>query len=352
MEPIGRKLHKDRDEILNFCNHHKRIHVFGAGRAGELMLRYLAEEGIQVLDVLVSPGHVQGDSFQGIPLKELKEDIWEDGDGVIVSVGIWLRKEIFDLLTEFGINEQDLYIQRIYSLSVRELLIHDVLLVKSNGEKETFFHKYKELDQLGEKYETDKCSTFHNYLDKYEFFFKELKDEPIHVLELGVYNGGSLQTWETYFEKAQIYGVDVEERCMEYGRGRCHVILQDLGDENLMEKLSFISPDIIIDDASHYTSHQIKALYHLFPTLKSGGIYIVEDLGTNFKAYRNRGYQDAIVSCYEFCKAIADVVTSGEYLALEKMHPACVLLKGEIEFLAGQVSMISFIHESCIMIKK
>ncbi len=88
-----------------------------------------------------------------------------------------------------------IYIQRIYSSSVSKLLINDVLLTKSNGEK----------------YQTDKCNIFYNYLNKYEFFFKELKEEPIHVLELGVYNGSSLQTWENYFTKAQIYGVDVEK---------------------------------------------------------------------------------------------------------------------------------------------
>ncbi len=81
------------------------------------------------------------------------------------------------------------------------------------------------------------------------------------------------------------------------------------------------------------------------------GAGTVADLVTSFSLYQNKRLQDAIVTCYGFCKAIADVVASREYLNIEKMNLVCVPLKKEIEFLAEQIEMISFIHESCIIVK-
>ena len=352
MNNIARKLHRDRDEILGFCNRHKRIHLFGAGLVGSLMQRYLMEEGVEICNVLVSPGHKQADFFQKIPIREMKAEEWLDDDGIIVAVGQKFQEQILEmLLHDFKLKKDNIYVQQIYPATFQET-IEDALLQIRIEEKSNFFKNYKELDALGKKWNTDKSSTGHNYLNKYEFFFKELKDKQISILELGVCNGSSLQMWKDYFVNAIIYGVDIEEKCRKFEGERCNIVIQDLGNEELLDELSIIKPSVIIDDASHFTSHQIEALYHLFPILEPGGVYIVEDLGTNFRRYRNQGYNDTIISCYEFCQAVAKTIASGEFLAVENMNPACILLKEEIEFLAKQMEMICFIHESCIMIKK
>ena len=283
---------------------------------------------------------------------EFQKDICQSGDGIIVAVDTQFRKEIFSTLIKFDVSEKDIYIQEIYNLAYKGFLKKDILLLKDKRENSGFFKEYRKLDELGKKYSTDKNSSYHNYLNKYEFFLQKMKNDPIHILELGVFNGSSLKMWEDYFENAQIYGVDIDDNCKRYNGERCHVIIQDLGDEELLHQLSDISPSIIVEDASHYMSHQIKALYHLFPILKSGGVFIIEDLGTNFNLYRDMGLQDACVSCYDFCRTIADVVASGEFLDIAKMAPACVPLKNEIESIAREIEMISFIHESCIIIKK
>ncbi len=43
--------------------------------------------------------------------------------------------------------------------------------------------------------------------------------------------------------------------------------------------------DIIIDDASHASHHQQNAFVTLFPKLRSGGLYIIEDLRWQRPAY-------------------------------------------------------------------
>ena len=40
--------------------------------------------------------------------------------------------------------------------------------------------------------------------------------------------------------------------------------------------------DIIIDDGSHIVAHQIISFKTLFPYLKSGGIYVIEDLFSSY----------------------------------------------------------------------
>jgi hypothetical protein len=40
--------------------------------------------------------------------------------------------------------------------------------------------------------------------------------------------------------------------------------------------------DIIVDDGSHVNEHIIKTFNHLFPLLKKGGIYVIEDLQCSY----------------------------------------------------------------------
>ena len=41
------------------------------------------------------------------------------------------------------------------------------------------------------------------YISEYDRLFYPLRDREINVLEIGVQNGGSLEIWATYFEKAK-----------------------------------------------------------------------------------------------------------------------------------------------------
>ena len=42
------------------------------------------------------------------------------------------------------------------------------------------------------------------------------------------------------------------------------------------------APDIIVDDGSHLNEHVIETFEVLFPLLKDGGIYVVEDTQTSY----------------------------------------------------------------------
>jgi len=121
----------------------------------------------------------------------------------------------------------------------------------------------------------------------YDQYFADLVDQPVTLLELGVYTGESLKVFASFFERGTLIGVDVEDR---------HVDLSDypnalftLGDQRSAEQLDTICAahapgglDIVIDDASHYGAWSWRSYEILFPHLKRGGLYIVEDWATGY----------------------------------------------------------------------
>ncbi|UQZ90150.1 hypothetical protein C4J81_13455 [Deltaproteobacteria bacterium Smac51] len=217
------------------------------------------------------------------------------------------------------------------------------------------------LDQIGTRHDTDKCSTAaaaHDYLRKYEFFFKDLRHEEFTLLELGVFKGASLKTWEEYFEKAEIIGVDCEAASGAYVSGRSKIVYGDLSHTGFLESLPSLNPRVIIDDASHVWNHQLLALFVLFPALMSGGIYIIEDIHTSFHPLApmfNGGQQ---YSTFEILLKIGEYMTGNQKPApifpdktLEPLsvHP---LFDEEIRYIADYTDAITFIERACILIKK
>lgn len=210
---------------------------------------------------------------------------------------------------------------------------------------EGYFSQYKELDILGDKTKTDKSSYDHNYLDKYEFFLRKFKDEEIKLLELGIYGGSSLRLWKEYFSKAQIYGVDIMDACKHYEEERIKIIIADLSSEMTLQSLQNIAPNIIVDDASHLWSHQIKALFYLFSSLPHGGVYIIEDMETSVNADMYPGYGDFPMSAYDVCSRIARVVAG-------KNNCDDSVYKEYINTIGMETELISIMKGSCVLIKR
>ncbi len=92
--------------------------------------------------------------------------------------------------------------------------------------------------------------------------------------------GGSLRIWEEYFQKAKVYGIDLNASCkfLESKRGKIFI-----GDQQDIEFLESVCNetgelDIVIDDCSHAVKDQIVSLGFLYYKLKRGGIYVIEDV--------------------------------------------------------------------------
>lgn len=351
MNKIGKKLHKKDIRMDLFLQNHKKIYIFGAGLVSRRLIYFLIEENIHISGVIVSKKNKNPGFFMGIKVYELSEISLTTESGIIIGVKATDQQEIIELLKSAGIKDEHILPQKLFNLfSFSQFPLESAASLSSLAA--VYFKDFIDLNLLGCQKGTDKCSIYHNYLNKYEFFLKKWKEEKIILLELGVYKARSLYLWSEYFKNGTIYGVDIDDNCKKYETDSCKILIKDLADEDDLDKLSNLNPTIIIDDASHWWSHQIKALYHLFPSLKHGGIYILEDLGTSFDSYKFSNCDDANVSAYDFLLAINECVCSREPLRIEKLNPNLVILIDEIEMIAAQIEMMSFIHESCIIIKK
>ena len=150
-------------------------------------------------------------------------------------------------------------------------------------------------------FNTDKI-TYHNFWGFYQNHFEKIKDKKLNILEIGILKGESLKLLKDYFHKSDIYGIDINRVDLNEDRIKTFQMSQVDFDsfERNFKNLKF---DIIIDDGSHFTQHQIDSFTYLFDKmLVDGGLYIIEDLHTSFR----REYINSEITAYEMVDKIHD----------------------------------------------
>lgn len=152
-----------------------------------------------------------------------------------------------------------------------------------------------DLDELMNKYGSDK--TRNGYVPMYHSFLKNLRSNPVHLLEVGIgtmipgapssmvgYSlpgyapGGSLRAWRDYFPQGEIVGVDIQQDT-QFVEERIQTFLADSSSkEQLDAVLGYRTFDVIIDDGLHYDETQMSTLENLWARVRPGGYYIIEDV--------------------------------------------------------------------------
>jgi len=146
------------------------------------------------------------------------------------------------------------------------------------------------LQEIGRKHQTDKHDANHKfagttYLERYDKYLSSLRDQPIKLLEIGVRDGCSHRMWREYFPKAMIYGIDIDPRCKQHQSDRIKVFIGSQSDPDITNaavKDAGGHFDVILDDGSHVNELTIKSFDLLFPHLRAGGLYIIEDLACSY----------------------------------------------------------------------
>lgn len=133
-----------------------------------------------------------------------------------------------------------------------------------------------------------------HYFDIYERYFSKFRDKPIVFVEIGIFQGGSLQMWKHYFgPKSRIIGIDIDERCKRFEEEGIEIYIGSQGDTNfindLLAKIGDI--DIILDDGGHNMVPQIKFFDLIYPKIKEGGIYMCEDTHSSYMLRFGGGYR-------------------------------------------------------------
>ncbi len=142
------------------------------------------------------------------------------------------------------------------------------------------------------------CFHFHKtrpLVEQYLSYFRErpgLVDRP-RLVELGLFDGGSIPFWFEFFDPTTHVGIDIQPKSNpphldDYIRRRgLETRIEthwstDQGDKGRLIEICETTfrgepVDVVIDDASHRYAPTLASFEALFPRLRPGGLYIIED---------------------------------------------------------------------------
>lgn len=158
--------------------------------------------------------------------------------------------------------------------------------------------------------------------DKWEHYF-EIYDQLLsryygvagtRYLEIGVQNGGSLEVMRLLLgREAQITGLDIDPQCAAIGLEESgvadEIYIGSQADAELLQILGREAGpfDVVLDDGSHQQSDMVTTFLQLFPVLKQGGVYIIEDTHTNHYPTHQQSFMG--IGLYDYFKGLAERLT-------------------------------------------
>ena len=223
------------------------------------------------------------------------------------------------------------------------------------------------MDELAIRFDSGnssgKSSKIHNYVEVYASYFHHRRNIPIRLLEIGIHKGHSVQLWENYFPRADLYFMDIRFDDIEYFSNRSHYYLADQSNVDDLARVIRESGgcfDVIIDDGGHFMSQQITSFIHLFPHLNPGGIYIIEDLHTSY--WQGHGVEGCGTTndpkagpdtCIEFLKKLIDDVNYMGAKGYGASHAAIPNdIKTSMNLYQTEIYSISFYDSLCVITKR
>jgi len=141
----------------------------------------------------------------------------------------------------------------------------------------------------------DECFVFYKIkklVDQYEHFFASREFTCRHFLELGMWEGGSLPFWFEAFRPEKMVGIDLMERgdsahfqryVRERGLEQRIKTFWGVNQTDSQRLLNIAEAefgstiDLVLDDASHVYGPTLSSFETLFPLVRPGGLYIIED---------------------------------------------------------------------------
>jgi len=120
-----------------------------------------------------------------------------------------------------------------------------------------------------------------HYFEIYHRHFAKFVGREVHIVEIGVFSGGSLDMWKAYFgPRCHVYGVDIEPACKNYEGDRVKIFIGDQADRKFWKTFREQVPalDILVDDGGHVPEQQIITLEEILPHLRPGGVFLCEDV--------------------------------------------------------------------------
>src|SRR4051794_3795269 len=128
-------------------------------------------------------------------------------------------------------------------------------------------------------------------IERYQALIDALR--PRSIVELGIFKGGSVAFLAQLARPDKMVAVDVEAECRPLDRfiddqGLRGVVVPyfgvDQADDAALNQIMYdefagLPIDLVIDDASHLVPETRASFNRLFPLVRPGGVYVIEDWG-------------------------------------------------------------------------
>jgi len=154
---------------------------------------------------------------------------------------------------------------------------------------------------------------YDSYFATYETLLQKYVDREVTIVEVGIFNGGSLFMWRKFFgPKARIIGIDLNPDAREWEKHGFEIYIGDQSSDTfwteLFQKVGKV--DVLIDDGGHTNRQQIVTSHYAIQNINDGGVLIVEDVHTNY--FREFG-NPSRYSFVNFAHRIVDGINSRSY---------------------------------------
>lgn len=129
-----------------------------------------------------------------------------------------------------------------------------------------------------------------HYFSIYDRHLSRFRGQPVHLVEIGVAGGGSLQMWRDYLgPDSHLYGIDIDPACKRFERDGVEILIGDQGSPAFWKRFLENSPsiDVVIDDGGHEAHQQAVTLESLLPHIRPGGVYVCEDIHGPFQPFHS-----------------------------------------------------------------
>jgi hypothetical protein len=214
-----------------------------------------------------------------------------------------------------------------------------------------------DLHELARTLGTDKHE--HGFTLYYPSLLNRFRTLDIDLLEIGVLNASSLRLWKQWMPNASVFGADNRRTLpnepvkIEDGITIIKADQHSLAD---VRRLATHRPwSVVIDDGSHKPTDQLVTFMEIFPRLVPRGVYIIEDIETNYWA---RGYGRGYLYNWNMKDETNETDVVGRFIDtihmvvnryLQCHHPSSPVFSKEVDSWIGSVT---FIRNAIAVVKR
>jgi len=195
-------------------------------------------------------------------------------------------------------------------------------------------------------------------MEHYLEFYDKLLDgwqgrDDVSFLEIGIWQGGSIGLWKGFFgPDARLTFADIEPTCTRFAEPGIEIEIGDQADPEFLKAMAARRGpfDLIIDDGGHMMHQQKASFTHLWPHLKDGGIYVIEDTHTSYWPGFGGGFRNP-ASMVEAAKDLVDRMQSWYTDEDDKfpLHPAARQIKS-VQFFDSVIVIEKQIKEAPVLL--